>query len=59
MEATGSSYPTEIGGSEIQPLDGESLIPLLEGLEWTREQPIFWEHEGNCAVRRDDFKLVR
>ena len=26
---------------------------------WTRETPIFWEHEGNCAVRYDNWKLVR
>ena len=24
-----------------------------------REQPIFWEHEGNAAVRIGRFKLVR
>ena len=23
------------------------------------EQPIFWEHEGNCAIRQNNFKLVR
>ncbi len=59
LEATGTGYPTELGGHEIQPLDGESLWPLLAGRDWTREQPIFWEHEGNCAVRQRNFKLVR
>jgi arylsulfatase len=59
LDATGSVYPAELGGHEIQPLDGESLLPLLAGNEWLREQPIFWEHEGNCAVRLGQFKLVR
>ncbi len=59
LEATGAEYPSELGGHEIQPLDGESFLPLLQGEPWVREQPIFWEHEGNSAVRLDNFKLVR
>ncbi|MDH3596838.1 MAG: arylsulfatase [Rhodospirillales bacterium] len=59
LDVTGSAYPSEIGGHEIQPLDGESLWPLLAGRDWSREQPIYWEHEGNCAVRHGNFKLVR
>ena len=59
LEATGATYPTELGGHEIQPLDGETLLPLLQGQEWLRQQPIFWEHEGNSAVRLGRFKLVR
>ena len=31
---------------------------VLEGNEWLREQPIFWEHEGNRAIRVGDWKLV-
>jgi arylsulfatase len=41
------------------PLDGESFLSLLEGRSWERQQPIFFEHEGNCAVRIGNFKLVR
>ena len=26
---------------------------------WQRQQPIFFEHEGNAAVRAGPFKLVR
>jgi arylsulfatase A-like enzyme len=59
LEATGSSYPTEFDGQSIQTPDGESLMSLLEGRDWIREQPIFWEHEGNCAVRVGNLKLVR
>lgn len=59
LEATGSTYPSEMGGHPLQKLDGQSLMPLLEGKPWLREQPIFWEHEGNCAVRLGQFKLVR
>ncbi|HSO48410.1 MAG TPA: sulfatase/phosphatase domain-containing protein, partial [Rhizobiaceae bacterium] len=59
LEAAGVAYPAELGGHSIQPIDGESLIPLFQGKPWTRSQPIYWEHEGNCAVRVGDFKLVR
>ena len=35
------------------------LLDLLTGQDWSREQPIFFEHEGNSAIRLDNFKLVR
>lgn len=59
LEVTGTSYLTELGGEEIQPMQGESLLPLLQGKDWQREQPIFLEHEGNCAIRQGQFKLVK
>ncbi len=59
LAAAGVSYPSELGGSPIQPLDGESLMPLIDGRAWERERPLFWEHEGNAAVRIGNFKLVR
>lgn len=59
LEVTGASYQSEVGGHEIQPMQGESLLSLFEGKDWAREQPIFWEHEGNAAVRLGQFKLVR
>ena len=59
LEAAGVAYPDEFGGEAIQWLDGESLLTAIEGRAWQRQQPIYWEHEGNCAVRVGDFKLVR
>ena len=59
LEATGCQYLNELDGHEIQPLQGESLMPLLKLKNWQREQPIFWEHEGNCAIRLGNFKLVK
>ncbi|WP_299352578.1 arylsulfatase [uncultured Shimia sp.] len=59
LEATGCTYQTEVGGHEIQPMQGESLMDLLRDKEWERVQPIFWEHEGNAAIRSGPFKLVR
>ena len=59
LEAAGVPYPAEFGGSPIQALDGESLLPLMDGKDWSREKPLFFEHEGNCAIRLGNFKLVR
>lgn len=63
MDATGVSYPSERGGVALPPLEGESLLPAVRGdLAWRRSKTIFWEHEGNCAVRSpgdNRWKLVR
>ena len=59
LQATGSQYLKELDGHEIQPLQAESLLDLLQDKKWQREQPIFWEHEGNSAIRLGQFKLVR
>jgi arylsulfatase len=59
LAATGVPYPSEVADSAIQSLDGENFLPLLQGAAWKRERPIFWEHEGNAAVRFENWKLVR
>src|SRR5262249_14642216 len=40
------------------PLEGVSLRPAFEGKALERMDPIFWEHEGNKAVRQGKWKLV-
>ena len=59
LAVTGGSYLGELGGNAIQPAQGQSLLPLLQDQPWTREEPIFFEHEGNCAIRQGAFKLVK
>lgn len=59
LDATGASYPADFDGEGIQKLDGESMIGQFRDLGMLRERPIFWEHEGNCAMRDGDWKLVR
>ena len=40
-------------------LEGESFLPILYGNNDTsRKEPIFWEHQGNWAVREGPWKLV-
>ena len=59
MEITGTSMAATIGERMVQTPDGESFLPLLQGRPWTRDQPIAWEHEGNCAIRHGNLKLVK
>ena len=58
VDLTAAEYPKEYGGETIQPMEGVSLRPALNGRLLEREA-IYWEHEGNASVRVDDWKLVR
>jgi arylsulfatase len=53
----GADYPTEHAGEVTQPLEGRSLTPAFTGQKIDREA-IYWEHEGNRAIRVGDWKLV-
>ena len=57
-ELTGAKYPTRFEGHDILPMSGRSFAPAFAGQRLTRSTPIFWEHEGNKAVRDGKWKLV-
>ena len=59
IDAAGASYPDEFKGNSIPSLEGESFLPALKDENWRRECPIYWEHEGNCAIRQQDWKMVK
>ncbi len=57
LEAAKIPYPKALAGYKLTPIAGESLMPVLQ--DKTRQRgPIFWEHEGNRAVREGKWKLV-
>ena len=58
IDLAGGQYPEEYNGNQIKPLMGQSLVPVLlnEPTEWDRI--LFWEHEGNRALRKGNWKLV-
>jgi arylsulfatase A-like enzyme len=58
VEATGNSYPATYQGRSIHPLEGKSLVPTFAGRHRTLHDAIYWEHEGNKAIRQGDWKLV-
>ncbi len=51
-------YPAERDGHPVPPLEGQSLLSAMTGRQWSRQVPLFWEHEGNRAVRDGPWKLV-
>ena len=52
-------YPETYNGNAITPLEGTSLAPLFTGEEAEgHPEGLFWEHEGNRAVRLGKWKLV-
>lgn len=57
-DLAGAQYPTERNGEKIKRREGISLVPALTGHSLRRKQPIFWEHEGNRALRDGNWKLV-
>jgi arylsulfatase A-like enzyme len=57
-ELAGAKYPKQYKGNTIQPLPGESLLPVLSGNAWSRAEPLYWERAGNKAIRKGKWKLV-
>jgi arylsulfatase len=58
LDLAGAEYPAEREGRRLKPLQGVSLRPAFAGQPIGRTQPLFWEHEGNRAVREGRWKLV-
>jgi arylsulfatase len=63
VELAGAKYPTEFNGEKITPYEGRSLKPLLVSPSPQLStsgapRPLFWEHEGNRAMRLGPWKLV-
>jgi arylsulfatase len=58
LEAASVAYPKEQGGHEILPAEGKSLLKSFSGKPIADSRTLFWEHEGNRAVRIGDWKLL-
>ncbi len=55
LELSRAVYP-----EAVPPCEGKSILPLLSGSDAAiHDEPIYWEHEGNAAMRWGDWKLVR
>ena len=59
LEAAGADYPAAgLRGEAIPPMEGESFLSALEGDDWTRQRPIFWQWSKGKSVRAGQWKLV-
>ena len=58
VDVADASYPGMHDGRSITSLEGESLVPLLKGRSRPGHSMLFWEHEGNRAVRQGRWKIT-
>jgi len=58
VDVSGATYPKRFAGNDIIPMEGKSLAAAFDDKPIPREG-LFWEHENNRAVRRDNWKLVK
>lgn len=58
LDVAGASALKERQGVPVLPPEGRSLVPAFANQPIAREA-LYWEHEGNAAVRVGDLKLVR
>lgn len=57
LAAAGGTYPTVYNGNNIHPEDGVNVAAVFKG-EPIKDRVLYWEHEGNMAIRIKDWKLV-
>lgn len=58
MALAGATYPKELNGESIAAIEGESLLPILNGKERQAHEALYFEHEGGRAIRQGEWKLV-
>jgi arylsulfatase len=58
VDVADASYPATCQGTNITPLEGKSLLPIFEGKQRAGHDILCWEHLGNRAIRKDEWKLV-
>ena len=57
VDLAGAEYPSEFNGQKIKPMEGKSLLSVFDNNP-AEDRTLFWEHEGNRAVRQGEWKLV-
>ncbi|HEY1381187.1 MAG TPA: arylsulfatase [Gemmataceae bacterium] len=57
LDVAGAKPPIQRHGQPVPPPEGKSLVPAFAGKAIDRDA-IYWEHEGNRAMRAGDWKLV-
>ncbi len=58
VDITDAEYPERYKGDAVVPMQGESLLPVLEGESASREGPLFWKWRKGRAIYQEGWKLV-
>lgn len=58
VELAGGSWPADVDGQMVPMHPGRSFVATFSDDQVDRDDPIWWLHEGNRAIRIGDYKLV-
>ncbi len=58
MDAAGAEYPAEFDGKPTTPIQGKSLLPILNGKQRDGHEWLYFQFADNRAIRRGDWKAV-
>jgi len=58
MDAAGVEYPTKLNGQPTIPIQGKSLLPILQGKDREPHEWLYFQFSDNRAIRRGDWKVV-
>jgi len=59
LDLSGATYPTEVAGHAVTPVEGKSLVPIFCGRRRPGHEALYFEHEGGKAVIADGWKAVQ
>ena len=58
LDLSGADYPSRVGNRRIDPLQGRSLLPILEGREREGHEQLYFHFGTDRALRQGPWKLV-
>jgi len=58
LEIVGGQRPEMVAGLPVPPLPGKSLVPVFAKDHTVQHDFLWWDHDGNRAIRIGDWKLV-
>lgn len=58
VDISGANYPQEFNDQRIVPMQGVSLLPIMQGHAVERGKPLFWEWRKGKAARDGKWKIV-
>lgn len=58
VEVADADYPTQIGNRVIDPLQGKSLLPILQGKQRQAHENLYFHFGTDRALRQGPWKLV-
>jgi arylsulfatase A-like enzyme len=57
IDLAGAEYPAQIADRAIDPLQGQSLLPIFKGEERAPHETLYFHFGNDRALRQGDWKL--